>query len=389
MKSLQTINLLPILVSLPLVACQTLETGGKVVDTTRKEIILSSNNDPLSALPQGSRDDSVRKASERLEEFVQSNPKDVKALLGLAELQLNQNKLDEAEASCRRALLMDVKSQDARRILAQVSIRKGNLKLATVFLTALGGEDSKDSNVINMMGLVAFGQKDFSEAMRLWKLAVSHNAGDISARMNLGVMYLKNKMFQQASTQFERVLKIAPAHQDARLHLAIVEASRGRYAQSIAAYNSILDQDRTNKLALFNLSIAQKNNAMYDDAIAGLKKFIKVSTERSKNTDQAFALIQEINTLKASSGEVKSDDELQELADELASRKPTKNPKPNAQTSSTDVKANAAVNKGQNKQLALKKSGSPSNTESEESAKPSTTDSEIEALERQLTAPAH
>jgi tetratricopeptide (TPR) repeat protein len=376
-------------------ACQTVETGSKVVDSSKKEVIISSNSDPRSALPQGERDSSINRSREQLEESLTPNSRDVKALLSLAELQLTQNRLNDAETSCRRALLVDVKNSDAQRIMAQISIRQQNYKMALIFLTALGGEDSKDSNVHNMLGLIAYNEKKSSEAVRLWKQAINLNPSDMSARMNLGVIYLKNKMFQQAGAQFERVLKVAPAHQDAKLHLAIVDASRGNYDQAIATYKSILDQDNTNELALFNLSVAEKNSGQYDDALAGLKRLIKISKSRSATTDAAFALIDEIQTLN-NKGDKISDDELQALASELAKRPASK--VTSKQTSmKTSSAAKPSTEKGSTppgaestgKQVAAKKPAAAAELDAGTKNDSSASDRDIEALERQLKEPSH
>ena len=282
MNKLIAYNLL--LSSALLASCQTLETGGKVVDSNRKEVIISSNGDDRSALPQGRKDTSLTKARERLEAHVKTSPKDLKALLSLAELQLAQDNLAEAETTSRRVLLLDVKSQDARRVLAQIAIRRNDYDMAMIFLTALGGEQSKESSVLNMLGLVAFNRQDNGEAMRMWKQALNLNPGDISVRMNMGVLYLKNRLLAQASTQFERVLKVAPNHQDARLHLAIIDAARGKNKEAIETYKSILTQDATNQLVLFNLAAAQKNVGQFDEALENLKKFIKISPEMHQRT---------------------------------------------------------------------------------------------------------
>lgn len=374
-------------------SCKTLETGGKVVDVSRKEIVLSSNSDARSALPPGDRDTSIVKAGERLEDDLKANPRNVKSLVNLAEIQVTQNRLDEAEANCRKALLIDLKNTDSKRILAQVAIRRGNFKLAKIFLSSLGGEESKDSSVVNMLGLIAYNQSNYAEAMRLWKAAVNTNSGDISARMNMGIVYLKNRLYQKASTQFERVLKIAPAHQDAKLHLAIVDASRGRYDQAIETYQSILAMDKTNPLALFNLSIAQKNTGAYDDALAGLRQFIKLSQSKSDTTDSAFALMEEINNLKASKGEKISDTELQSLADELATRRSgTKNPK---QTANRTQGGAASTNVTQDSKPIVDSNARPGdNTQQKNDANKDVDQvdanaQDIEALERQLNSPAH
>lgn len=374
-----------------LYSCQTVENGGKVVDSSKREVIISSNSDPRSALPQGERDSTISRSREQLEESLGANSRDVKALLSLAELQLTQDLLNDAEKTCRKALLVDVKNADAQRIMAQISIRRQNYRMAMIFLTALGGEDSKDSNVLNMLGLIAYNEKKSSEAVRLWKQAVNLNPSDMSARMNLGVIYLKNKMFQQAGAQFERVLKVAPAHQDAKLHLAIVDASRGNYDQAITAYKSILAQDSSNELALFNLAVAEKNSARYDDALAGLKRLIKISKSRSATTDAAFGLIEEINTLN-NKGDKISDDELQALASELAKRPASKiSPKQSSINASTAAKASAdkSTTQPSGKQLAAKKQPTIVDPDMDAKNEASASDRDIEALERQLKEPSH
>jgi tetratricopeptide (TPR) repeat protein len=395
-------NLMTIMsVGLALSACRTLETGAKVVDKDRGEVLISSAGDQRSAMPEGSKDTSITKARQRLETMVRENPKDTQALLGLAQLQLAQDRYSDAEETSRKVLLLDIKNQDARKVLAQVAIRRGNNDMALIFLTALGGEQSKDSGVHNMLGLIALSRGDNGEAMRLWKQALSINSGDISVRMNMGVLYLKNRLLAQASTQFERVLKSAPNHQDARLHLAIIEASRGKNAEAIDTYKSILAGDRDNQLALFNLGVAQKNMTQYDDAVASLKKYIKASPEKSNQTDQAFAMIDEINTIKSAQGQKVSDDELLSLAKELSTRKPTgavdkssgfaqneqaAKPAQAAQPVKASTDKLKEAQKDNTKSVAAKDKVAAPASKPEE---PTVSDSEIEALERQLKAPAH
>lgn len=104
-------SLLVICASSMIAACQTAKTGGKVVDEGRNEIILSSSSDPRSALPAAEKDSSVSKARERLEATTKKDPRDIKSLVALAELQLAQNRLTQAEATCRKALLVDLKTK--------------------------------------------------------------------------------------------------------------------------------------------------------------------------------------------------------------------------------------------------------------------------------------
>lgn len=304
-----------------LVSCQTAHTGGKLVDRSRNEIVISSPSDQRSALPEASKDPSLTKAREHLQESVEKDPKDQTALISLAQLQLAQDHFREAEETCQKVLRLDVKNQEARKVLAQSAIRQGNYDMAMIFLTAVDGEQSKDSNVLNMLALVSLSRGDSGNAMRLWKQALTLNSNDISVRMNMGVMYLKYRLISQASAQFERVLKVAPNHQDAKLHLAIVNASRGDHEKSIETYKELLSKDKDNPLALYNLAVSEKALAQYDDALDTLKTYIRASPEKSAHTDRAFALIEEINTIKQSQGGKMSDSDIQSLASDLEKKK--------------------------------------------------------------------
>ena len=380
-------------------SCKTLESGGKVVDKSRGEVVISAPANNLSALPEGRNDKSLTKARMRLEKSTQDNPKDIKSLVSLAQIQLAQERLSEAEETARKVLLLDTKNQGARKVLAQSAIRRENYDMALIFLSALGGEQSKDSDVFNMLGIIALNRGENDDAMRLWKQAISINPGDMSVRMNMGVMYVKNRLFSQAQTQFERVLKVAPNHQDARLHIAIIGIARGKNADAIETFQSILSEDNNNPLALFNLAVAQRNLAQYEDAVENLKKYVKASPAKSKLTDQAFALIDDINTIQAANNQKVSDEDVQALARDLARReKPAKSDLSEA-SSSEEMDKIAKQGKGANNVLSKDGKDAPKNTGLKKAAdataaqekikEQSASDSEIDALEQQLKSPAH
>ena len=346
-------------------SCKTTETGGKVVDAARGEIIISSSSDQKSALPEGKSNESFSKARQNLEKSVEASPTNISNLLSLAQLQLIQDRFKESENTALKVLRIDLKNQEARKVLAQVAYRQNNSDLALIFISSLGGEESKDSSLLNLLGLINVQRGDNTEAMRLWKKALTINANDISVRMNLGVMFLKYKLISQASANFERVLKVAPNHQDARMHLAIIEGTKGNHAQAILVYNEILKEDKTNPIARYNLALSQKGLAQYDEALENLKLFIKDSPSKSMQTDQAFALIEEI------SGQLKqpkksTDEEIRALAKNLETKKPAlpedvkgmvqSESKNSAQKNATEVKQqdNQQIENAQNKNDSVK-----------------------------------
>ncbi len=369
-----------IVASLALSACQTAETGGKIVDRNRGEIVISSSGDRRSALPEGHKDPSLNSARSKLEKSADSAPKDVAVLLSLAQIQIAQEKYQDAEETCQKVLRLDIKNQEARKVLAQAAIRQNDPDRALIFLTALGEENSRDSAVLNMLGLVSMARSDSAEAMRLWKKALTINPNDISARMNLGVMYLKYRLVAQAAVHFERILKVAPNHQDARLHMAIIDGAKGQHEQAIAVYESILSKDSNNPLALYNLAVSQQAISLHDDAAKTIKAYIRTSPGRSAQTDQAFALLEDINSSKESKGEKISDKDVQELAASLDNKKqPVSSVAAKPEPASTEVAKTASAPAVKDSKTGGKDANSP---------KPNSLgdDEAVEDLERQLQA---
>lgn len=304
------------LATMLLAGCKTSAPSTRVT-AHNQAVEVHSTADRRSAMTDPKQDSTVTGSVRTLTSDTKKNPKDVSALLNLAQLQLAQGKFNEADETAKRALRHDLKNREAKKILAAVAIREQKYDLAEIILNGIGGARNKDSQVLNMLAMIALQRNQNAEALNLFKTAMKLDPSDIAVRMNLGVMYLKYRQLGEASVQFERVLKIMPEHIDAKLHLAIVRASRGQHDVAVAMYNDVLARKKNNPLALFNLAVAQKSKEEYDDAIDNLKAYLKTGYARSSDNDQVFALIDSIQTEKAAKGEKVSDDEIQALAAKL------------------------------------------------------------------------
>lgn len=314
-RGMTTTSLIAI-VALAAVGCKTSAPVTRMAANSSAIEVLSTS-DRRSAMTDPKQDSTVTGSVKSLTADTKKNPRDVTALLNLAQLQLAQAKYDEADETAKRALRHDLKNREAKKILAAVAIRKQNYDLAEIILNGIGGARLKDSQVLNMLAMIALNRSQNQEALGLFKMAMKVDPSDIAVRMNLGVMYLKYRQLGEASVQFERVLKVMPEHVDAKLHLAIVRASRGQSDVAIAMYNDVLSKKKNNPLALFNLAVVQKTKEEYDDAIENLKAYIKTDYARKSDNDQVFALIESIQTEKAAKGEKVSDEEIQSLAAKL------------------------------------------------------------------------
>lgn len=305
----------------PMYSCATVEKGTSRVDKERGHLVVVSTSDKRTAMQDPATSRPFAKASEKLELEIQSSPRDVQSIVNHAQIKLAQGHLDEAERLAKQALRVDLRNLEAKKILAETAFRKDSTDLAELILNGLGGSGSKDSQVLNLLALIALKKGQNAESMALFRKALQVNPDDVAVRLNLGVLQLRHRQLNAAAVQFERVLKSMPDNRDALLHLAIIKAFRGQKEEAVRVYNAILSSKKENPLALFNLAVAEKQLGEFDDALDHIKKYLQTRPTDGNQTAEAFALIDEIQSQRAARGQQVSDEEIQMLAARMGDKK--------------------------------------------------------------------
>src|SRR6478735_3759844 len=203
-------------------------TTGQVarIDKDKRKFELQSQDDTKSAM-KTNEEGTTKALVMKLEKRLQENPRDLNAHTNLSQTYLAMGKYDRAEKSCRDALRIDPRSETARKILAQIYYRRGNLEMANIILNGLDAINSKDSQILNLLGMIALRQNKPEYALQAFQESLKNNPSDIAVRMNLGVLYVHYRQLGLAAVEFERILKVMPEHPDANLHMAIIESNRG------------------------------------------------------------------------------------------------------------------------------------------------------------------
>lgn len=301
-------------------ACRTTANEPIVkVDEAKNQVELHSTSDQRTTLPDLRSNKKIAGVVAELREKLKKSPRDVKILINLAQLYQLQERYDLAEDFSKQALRADLKNRDARKILAQVYFRKGNTEMASIILNNLGGDSAKDSQILNMMALVALKEGRNSDAHGLFKRAIATNPNDLAARMNLGVLYVQYRQLAEGAIQFERVLKVMPSNTDAKIHLAIIKATKGQYAPAKEIYDQVLAGNKTNPIALYNLAVVESRLKNYDQAVELLKQYLQTNYAKRADNTEAFALIDDIRGKKDSANAETSDEEIQQLAAKVKS----------------------------------------------------------------------
>jgi len=302
---------------LAVTGCQTARDSLSSHDKNRGQVVIQTADDSRSALPDPAKDEGIQAVEANLSAKTRAN-QTAERLVALAKIQLVQKKLDEARVSAMQVLRLDQKNVEARIVLAQISLRKNNIDMASIILNGLGSAVDKDSSVMNMRAMIAYKKDDMDSAMGYWKESIKLNPMNIAPRMNLGVLHVKYKQLSRAVTQFERVLKVMPGHRDAILHLAAIKGVRGDKNGAIEMLEGVLETDNQNPLALYNLAVLQNSDEDYDDALVNLKTYLKSQRVKATDGDRVFALIDSIQKSKSAGGDP-TDSEIQAMAANMGS----------------------------------------------------------------------
>lgn len=243
-----------------------------------ENIVVTSDQYALSTKEYNSS--SLTSDISRLKKTIERNPKDSVALRDLAELYLLSRSDRLAIEYSKRAIKADYKnSTPARKILAQAYYRARDYDKALVLLNQMGGVGSRDSDVVNLLGLIELKKDKVEYAGELFTKSINANTNAIAPRMNLGLLRMRQGRFRDASTQFERVLRVDSLNRDARLQLGAAYASLGEYKSALPLLEKAYSHDKRNPYALYNLALVHGSLKNVDNA----NKYLNLY----KNTDYA------------------------------------------------------------------------------------------------------
>jgi len=295
------------------VGCKTTSPSVVNVDQNRGQLSLYSSGDQRTTLTGAQMQEQAAKIESTLKQELHDRRDDIPSLISLAEVEVSLKQLDSAEKNCHTILRKDQGNKEARKILAEIAMRRGNYDMASIFINSIGAAANKDSSILNMRAMIELHNNNNSAAMALFKQALKVNSDDLAVRMNLGVLLLKFRQLDQASVEFERVLKSVPNHLDANLHLAIIKSSRGQNEEALSMLNDTLKADENNPLVLYNLAVVERNIGKLDDALDHLKLYVTNTHSKASDNDQVLALIGSIQRQQAAKGEKVSDEDLQSM----------------------------------------------------------------------------
>ena len=134
--------------------------------------------------------------------------------------------------------------------------------------------DSPDT--LNLLGLIAYQQRDFDTAIALISRAVRIAPDRPAYYYILGNAYKDKGLRPQAMACYRRVVKLKPDMPDALFNLALVHAESGECDTAVHYYQRVLKIAPDSAETLYNLASLIAKGGRIDDAIRLLQKAVRI-----------------------------------------------------------------------------------------------------------------
>jgi tetratricopeptide (TPR) repeat protein len=138
------------------------------------------------------------------------NPQNPGIYLLLAQLDVDQNNLDEAKQYAMAAIKAKQDYLDAYYVLSQIEVAQKDLKSAIEAVTAATILSPNDSALFFQLGVLQFNNGDFNGAIASLSKSLSLSPQYANAQYFLGLSYEANKQHSQAISQFQILAKSNP-----------------------------------------------------------------------------------------------------------------------------------------------------------------------------------
>lgn len=219
------------------------------------------------------------------------NPEELRNLLRL-EMRVGDD--SGAFGTLQKLLILDRNDEVALANLALIEIRRNNLASAGEVLDRNTLIQSHNPDFDTLRGLLAFRKGDYAAAESYWKKVLLKAPGDLSAQLNLGILYLELLHFQTAKGFLDSARATHPQNVDVSILSGVVSSALGNIDEAEEALEASLELDANNPVALINLAIVLKSKGQLEDANQRINQAISEAKARQVDFSSALKLKDQI-----------------------------------------------------------------------------------------------
>ncbi|MBF8259872.1 MAG: conserved protein of unknown function, TPR-like [Actinobacteria bacterium] len=173
--------------------------------------------------------------------------------IALAEHYLYQGRMEESEKELN-AVIKEMNSQKARKVLAEIKLETGNVADAKPIVDGILKENDKDLDGKYLKGRIALAEKRLDDAKALFGDVVKQDAGMARARLYNGLTEIQQGQVEVGRKEIEEAVKLDPGNARAQLLLGEVSLRSGAPVVAEKAALEVLRRNPSNALAAILLA---------------------------------------------------------------------------------------------------------------------------------------
>lgn len=182
----------------------------------------------------------------------------------------------------QEALSLAIKYHQLGRLEEAESIYQQILKISPNNIDAL-----------HLLGILAYGLKEYEAAAELINNAVQLNPGYAEAHYNLGKVYQEQGRLDDAIASYQRAITINPGYLEAHNNLGNAFLDQGKLDDAITSYEHAIAANSDDAYSHYNLGNALREQGRLDDAIASYRLAITLNPGYSKARNSLGHTLQE------------------------------------------------------------------------------------------------
>lgn len=302
-----------ILTTVALPGCQTTHAPAVMRSADNKHVEVQISLNRKSLMWDQSLGAEVRKKSTQLSKERRS---DLTSLHFLGEAALLERNTLTAKDQAKLILNRDIKNDGAIKIQIKAALIEQKPHAALLLSDNALDVTPQDAELYSLKGLAhsQLGNPIIAKAM--WTKALSLDPLNISALMNLGVLFFNAGHVNKAGAHFDKVIAIVPRHQDALLGKALVYSAQGEAQHALQTLETLNKSFGDNPLVLENIAnIAKEHLKDYRLAMKYVEKILALKRTDRNSLESAVSLKQELKKRLAAEETQLSDESLREMAE--------------------------------------------------------------------------
>ena len=189
------------------------------------------------------------------------------------------NKPQNALVFYETAKQMKPNDPDLSIKLARIYDQTGNItKAAAEYNSALASSSGETSDILNSLE-------------RIWQKKVLQNPNDAEAHANLGVIYQKQKLYNEALAEYQKAEKINPTNVNTIMNIGTLYQEQKNYDMAINVYNTILQVYPNNTKAMTYKAQCLKLSGRNEEAIKAYQAVLGYEPQNKAVRAELFEIL--------------------------------------------------------------------------------------------------